>query len=117
MSQDERTRIVTARNLVSAQPGDRVILSMSQGEVLQAGLLAYTVPLLTMFLGAFLGQQIAGQLGSVVGGFGALTVTYLVLHRFLEPRLQKAAKFTINITQIIEDEEANCCVTDDNCHH
>ncbi len=117
MGHEERTRIVTARNLVAARPGDRVILSMSQQAVLQAGLLAYTIPLLGMFLGVFLGQNFAGQIGSVIGGFGALAGTYLVMHRFLEPRLQKATKFTINITQIIDDKEANCCVTDDHCHH
>ncbi len=117
MAHEQRTRIVTAENLVAAQPGDRVLLSMSQRAVLQAGLLAYTIPLLCMFLGAFLGQYSAGQIGSLIGGFGALAVSYLVLHRFLEPRLRKDAQFNIKITHIIDDEEANGCVTDHDSHH
>lgn len=118
MSHEQRSLTVSAQNLVAAQPGDRVVLTMSQQAVLQAGLLAYTLPLIAMFLGAFLGQYYAGQIGSLVGGFGALAVSYFVLHRFLEPRLQRGSKFTINITKIIDYEEANSCVTEhDNSHH
>lgn len=118
MGHEERTLVVTAQNLVAAQPGDRVVLSMSQRAVLQAGLLAYTLPLLAMFLGAFLGQYWAGQTGSLVGGFGALASSYLLIHRYLEPRLQRGSQFTIDITRIIDNEEAESCVAEyDNSHH
>lgn len=118
MSHEQRSLIVSAQNLVAAQPGDRVVLSLSERAVLQAGLLAYALPLIAMFLGAFLGQYYGGQTGALVGGFGALVVSYVLLHYVLEPRLQRGPKFSLNITRIIDDEEANSCVTEhDNSHY
>lgn len=65
-----------------------------------------------------MGQYLAGQLGSVVGGFGGLAVSYLAINRVLEPRLQKDSQFRIAITEIIETEEADVCVTEhDHGHH
>lgn len=118
MAHEQRTRVVKAQNLIAAQPGDRVVLAMSQQAVLRAGLLAYTLPLLVMFIGAFLGQYLAGQIGSVVGGFAALALSYLTLNRIMEPRIQRSSQFTITITEIIDNEEADVCVTEhDNAHY
>lgn len=113
MGHESRSMVVSARNLVAARPGDRVILSMSEHAVLQAGLLVYALPLVALFIGAFTGQLFAGQAGALLGGFGALALSYLLLHYFLEPRLEQGSKFSIAIVQVIdEEEEANSCVRD-----
>ncbi|NLY54843.1 MAG: SoxR reducing system RseC family protein [Firmicutes bacterium] len=104
MAHESRSLLVSARNRAGALPGDRVLLTMPKSSVFQAGLLAYTLPLVAMFLGAFLGQAIAGQAGSLLGGFGLLGSSYWLLRR-LEPCLAGGSKFVLEITQIINEEE------------
>lgn len=108
LGREPRSIIVTARNPLAAQAGDRVMLSMSKNTLLQAGLLAYTLPLGAMFMAAFAGHFIAGQTGSLLGAFAALAGSYLWLNRFLEPRLAKSGQFSMTIVQVMDEEDDSC---------
>lgn len=59
------TLVLTARNPIGAQPGDRVVLQSDSGPVLKVAAVLYVSPLILFFLGYFL--------GSVFWGMGGLT--------------------------------------------
>lgn len=81
--------LLQAHNAIGAGPGDRVILGVPEGALLEASFAAYLVPLLAMIGGGVAGEQIAGLLApefaqatSVMGGLGALAAALWWLGRF-----------------------------------
>jgi sigma-E factor negative regulatory protein RseC len=64
-------------------PGDRVVIGIARGSVLNSALRAYGVPLALMLAGALLGQQLGGGDGAAVAGLllGGLTGWLLARNR------------------------------------
>lgn len=104
MAHESRELKVQAHNPIAARPGDKVRLAMPQRNVYQAGLIAYIMPLLLMFLGVAAGQIWAGQSGAVLGGLSGLLLAYFLIARYLEPRLQESKRFNIMITHLVDEE-------------
>ena len=84
-----RRSLLRAHNSIGARPGDRVVLGLPEGALLEASFVAYLVPLLAMMGGAILGDHLAGvwtpayaQGISVLCGFGALAVALVWLRKF-----------------------------------
>ena len=84
-----RRSLLRAHNAIGAGPGDRVVLGMPEGALLEASFVAYLVPLLAMIGGAILGDHLAGlwapayaQGMSVLSGFGALAAALWWLRSF-----------------------------------
>lgn len=76
-----------ARNAVGARPGERVVIGLPEGALLEASVLAYLVPLSALVGGAVAGAFVAGFIApaytevlSVVTGLGGLAaaLTWLV---------------------------------------
>jgi len=81
--------LLRAYNPVGAGPGDRVVLGVPEGTLLEASFVAYLVPLLAMIGGGVTGEYIAwllapafAQATSVLGGLGALAAALCWLGRF-----------------------------------
>jgi sigma-E factor negative regulatory protein RseC len=68
-------------NSFGALPGESVVVGLPDGALLRAALTAYGAPLLLLFAGAGLGQQLAGELGAVLGGLFGLVLAALFLKR------------------------------------
>jgi len=96
-----RPVLLRARNSIGAAPGDRVVIGLPEGVLLEASFLAYLVPLLTMIGGAMAGESIGGALLtpayaqglSVAAGLGGLVagLAWLVVlgrAKFLDKRYQ-----------------------------
>ena len=84
-----RRSLMRAHNAIGAGPGDRVVVGLPEGALLQASFVTYLVPVLAMIGGAVLGDHLAGlwapayaQGISVLSGFGALAVALGWLRRF-----------------------------------
>ena len=68
--------------------GDRVVITIAEGAVRRSATLAYGLPLLALFLGAFGGLAMAGEAGAIIGAISGLLVAWLGLryaHRSVTP--------------------------------
>lgn len=72
-------------NAIDASPGEAVVVGLPEGALLQASTAAYVVPLLTLLLGAGLGQMLggkeSGELAAALGGLIGLLLAGLWLKR------------------------------------
>jgi len=57
--------LLRAHNAIGAKPGERVVIGSSEGNLLEASVLAYLVPLLAMIGGAVAGVFVAERLAPV----------------------------------------------------
>lgn len=100
---------VVAPNELGAVIGDQVCLELQTGRIYQAAFLVYTVPLLMLFVGYYLGQTVAtarqwsaeanenvGILGSLI----AMALTYWGIHQW-ERRKQIGRRFQPKMVEII----------------
>ncbi len=71
-----------------AQVGDTVTVSIPEGQVAKASLLAYFMPLCGLMLGLFLGFALGGDISAIIGAAAGLVLSILVL-RLLDVRLRK----------------------------
>ena len=69
-------------NLVGAAVGDRVIISVPEGSVLRAALLAYLLPVLLLIAGAAVGTVVSdSDLIAVIGAGSGLALGLLLLRK------------------------------------
>jgi sigma-E factor negative regulatory protein RseC len=71
--------------------GVQVTIAIAEGVVRHSAMLAYGLPLLALFLGAFCGSIVAGESGSIIGAVCGLLVAWTVLrfaHRLRSPGRQ-----------------------------
>lgn len=73
--------------------GDRVLIGIMEGSFLKASLLLYTLPLLLLFLGGYLGSLLSESEGPAI--FGALTGLGggLMLARMCGQRLSRSCRY------------------------
>ncbi len=69
----KRSTSIRVENSQNANPGDAVIIGLDESSVLQASALVYMLPLITLFLGAYLGflggdSAASAELLSITGG-------------------------------------------------
>ena len=77
-------RLFQISNPGDSQIGDRVVLSVSDDAVRQSAALAYGLPLVALFLGAYVGLLLGGDLGAMVGAAIGVLAAWLAL-----PRLER----------------------------
>jgi positive regulator of sigma E activity len=65
--------------------GSRVTVVIAEGAVRRSATIAYALPLVILFLGAFCGLSLAGEIGAIAGFFGGLFLSALAI-RFLIAR-------------------------------
>jgi sigma-E factor negative regulatory protein RseC len=59
--------------------GERVVIAIAEGAVRRGAMLAYGLPLLALFVGAFSGSVMAGESGAILGAIGGLLFAWLGL--------------------------------------
>ncbi len=96
----ERLLIDNPHGLV-ARVGDRVSVGIEEGSFLQASVLLYTLPLVLLFLGGYLGSFYgASELPSVIGSFFGLAAG-LLLVRGAGQRLARSCRYQPVLMNII----------------
>ena len=75
-------------NLGNASVGDRVTVSIDEGVIRHSALLAYGLPLIFLFIGAFAGLSFAGEAGAIGGSIVGLIAAWVTLRRI---QLRKTA--------------------------
>ena len=100
--------VIEARNDCGAHKGDRVLLNMSSGKVLNAAFLAYIVPVILLVLGCVAGDYIfGGETAGILCGFALMIVSFIVMH-LLDKRLRSRYCPSISgIIRTLQTEEKN----------
>ncbi|MGI6605140.1 MAG: SoxR reducing system RseC family protein [Firmicutes bacterium] len=100
--------VVDALNEAQATQGQTVVLAASDGSVLLAAFLAYMVPLIAFFLGAFVGNWLfpilglaSGQAGSIILGLAFLAGAYGIL-RWQNKSLGQSHRFLPTIVRVLD---------------
>jgi len=85
----KRRSRIRVLNRIHAQPGEQVVIGLSEAPFLRAAFALYAVPLLGMIGGALVGEWLAQrsasgslELGSLVGGLSGLLLAFGWLRRF-----------------------------------
>jgi sigma-E factor negative regulatory protein RseC len=103
-------RVMEADNTLGAQPGQHVLLEIESGMFLKATFLTYMIPVIFLFLGAYLGgkfgQAISGAVSvdnwQALGGVAFLVIS-AVLIRLYDRKIKKSKVLKPVIVKIIED--------------
>lgn len=61
--------IITANNTVGAKPGQRVLFEMKEGNALTATFIVFILPLISAFIGAWLGMMLGEYIDSNINIF------------------------------------------------
>lgn len=72
-------RVFRVFNPAQTSVGMRVTIVIAEGAVRRSAALAYGLPLLALFLGAFCGAAVAGETGSIIGAICGLFVAWMGL--------------------------------------
>jgi sigma-E factor negative regulatory protein RseC len=98
---------VEAINSAGASVGDRIVLSIQTSSLLKATFLIYIIPILSMLVGAFLGQKLAFDNGNQdPSGFSAL-MAFLFLGvavlfiKFIGKSMSLKKEYTPTIVRIV----------------
>lgn len=85
----KRRSLIRVSNPIQAQPGEQVVIGLSEGPFLRAAMAVYLVPLLAMIGGAIVAEWLAIQsasttteLASLIGGLLGLGAGLAWLYRF-----------------------------------
>lgn len=103
-------RVMEADNPLGAEPGQQVVLKIESGLFLKATFLTYMLPVIFLFLGAYLGgkygQEISGAISvdnwQALGGVASLVLS-AVLVRLYDRKIKKSKVLKPVIVKIIED--------------
>jgi len=78
-----RRSVVRVLNPVDAAPGDEVVIGLGEGAFVRGSLAVYALPLVTLLLGAILGEWLGGSDAlSVLGGLLGLAAGFAWVARF-----------------------------------
>lgn len=108
---NSKNKNLKVRNTLNAQVGNEVMLELSSSDLLKGTLLAYLLPLVTLFVCALLGKYFFGELASALFGIAGLfaglfwvknIVTGISGKRMIEPEMTSYAAQTdkINVHSI-----------------
>ncbi len=86
-----------------AQVGDSVTVSMPDGQVAKASLLAYIVPLIGLMLGLFVGWTFGGDIPAVIGAAAGLVLSFGIL-RLLDGRLRGSAQWMPRLVAVVKKQ-------------
>lgn len=86
---------------ITALVGDRVTVGIAQGSFLRASLLLYTLPLLLLFLGGYLGSMYGStELPAILGSLAGLALG-LLFARYLGRRLALSSRYQPVLINVI----------------
>ncbi len=86
-----------------AQVGDIVTVSMPEGQVAKASLLAYAMPLVGLMAGLFTGYALGGDMPAVIGAAAGLMISVLIL-KLLDGRLRRDARWTPKLVSVMKKQ-------------
>ena len=101
-----RAMVIDAANDVDARVGDRVRVSVPEGSFLKLTVMVYLLPVVALIAGAYAGGVVGGYFpadpaaASVMGGMGAVGITFLVLRR-LNRSAERSGEYTPRITRVM----------------
>ena len=98
--------IIDALNPPGAMQGQQVMVTYQMEDELKASFILYIIPLLSLLLGAVAGAWLDPvnnqDISAVTGGFGMLTVSYLVIRYYSRKKYSREQSFNPVIESIIE---------------
>jgi sigma-E factor negative regulatory protein RseC len=102
----------TVDNKIKAQPGQDVVVTLSDYSLFKAAFLVYTIPLIMLVLGYLLGEQVAKiyqynetELFGVITGLILLALSFVGLHYFVR-RIDRTC-YLPRLTAVVNPSEDN----------
>jgi positive regulator of sigma E activity len=102
---------LTVRNIINAQPGNRVLVNLHGADVIAAGAIVYIAPIVALLAGLGGGYFLAVNLSLVnpdlwgIGlGFLAMALIYIAI-RAMEPRFRKSENFRPELVRVVDEFE------------
>jgi sigma-E factor negative regulatory protein RseC len=86
-----------------AQVGDIVTVSMPEGQVAKASLLAYAMPLVGLLIGLFAGYALGGDIPAIIGAAAGLGISVLIL-KVLDGRLRRDDRWTPRLVAVMKKQ-------------
>lgn len=86
-----------------AQVGDIVTVSMPEGQVAKASLIAYAMPLAGLLIGLFIGFALGGDLAAVIGAAAGLVLCLTVL-KLLDGRLRRDERWMPRLVAVTKKQ-------------
>jgi len=100
--------MLEVENSLSAKPGQKVAFVIPEANMLQAAFVVYILPLIALFVGAFIGWFIANQFGQplipfeIVGGI-IVFILSIIYVRLYDSAARKNHRMQPRITKILSD--------------
>ena len=104
----QKLNIYRLPNRIDAKVGDAVMISVPEGAVLRAALLAYLLPLLFLIVGAALGTAAGSDRDALIGAGAGLVGGLLVL-RLVQARLAGGSASLLSMRFARGDEARPSC--------
>jgi sigma-E factor negative regulatory protein RseC len=102
----KRDMLIEVSNDLHAKEGDYVEISVPEGTVLKLSLFVYIMPIMALFLGAFLGAAVAlplqmdSTVASILGGGCCMGIVYLVLRK-LNKKAESTRRYFPHMIRIL----------------
>ncbi|HMM22814.1 MAG TPA: SoxR reducing system RseC family protein [Selenomonadales bacterium] len=100
--------VLDARNPIGAKPGQRVLVEVQEVGMLKSAFVVYMLPLIAMFVGAWLGTYLADQLAREavwfqVGGAGLFLIGSVLYVKYFDKSAGSNTKMQPVITRILTE--------------
>lgn len=83
ISKPDSDYTLRVQNTLNLKKGDSVILVLESNKLLLGTAIMYILPLMTLFIFAYLGKVLAGESVSIVGGILGLLGGLLIIHKIM----------------------------------
>jgi len=109
-----REILVQVENILSAKPGDRVVIGFGTAPMLQLSFVLYILPVIFLIAGAVIGQTWAPDmnmdesLASILAGLAGFAVSFVVV-RLFNNHFANKKKFKPFLVRFARKTEAEAC--------
>lgn len=110
----DRDMLIEVTNDLHAKEGDQVEITVPTRSLLKLSLLVYLLPIVLLIVGAYIGGEWAQSsqsdptLPSVIGGMGAMILSFLILKGF-DRKLRGKQEYSPRMLRILSSADAPRC--------
>ena len=110
---NDKDMLIEVTNDIQAKEGDQVEITLPTRSLLKLSLLVYLMPIVLLILGAYIGGEWAQSshrdptLPSVIGGMGAMVLSFLILKGF-DRKLRGKRKYSPRMLRILSRSSVDC---------
>ncbi len=106
----DRNMVIEVKNILNAKEGDRVEVSVPEGTFVKLSLMVYIFPIVSLMIGAFLGNYLSMQLNTDPSATAAISAAIFLAASFLllkvfDKKKDTGEKYSPRMTRIVFSEK------------